>query len=91
MNGAEAHKPNDAGVWNFVKHGEITEVFVQSHKNPTFQGCALQQGRIAGIAIPLPSPDDVVAFSGEVSLRAAPNARVQQQLHVGAGSNSTRS
>lgn len=63
-------------------HSQLTEVLVESDKNPTFGMSGCEDFLIARILIPIARPDDIVAAHPECVGSSTPYAGVKEKSHI---------
>jgi hypothetical protein len=83
---AEPDQSKDSAVRQAANNRKLTEILVECNQDASFDTGCLQNRFVAGIRLPVAARGNIVTTRLQVSSRAAPNTRVEQQLHAVLGS-----
>ena len=72
-------------VRQLADNGELSKVLVEGHQDPALAEGPGEDLLVAGVGRPVAGPDDVMAGRAKASGRAAPDAGVEEELHVPIG------
>lgn len=81
LRGAEGDESDDARVRVPASDGEFAEVFVERYEYSAVRVRRREYLVVARVGGPLAGPDDVMASGDQGGARAAPDARVEEDLH----------
>ena len=79
-----SRKPHDSKnsvMWHSPDDRQFAEIFVKCDKYPSLRKSSAKNFFVAGICIPVPDPNDVVAVCAERDLNVPPHASIQENLH----------
>lgn len=95
LTSCQVHQTHDAMVRCAMKYRQLSKVLVERHQDSALPVGDRQDLRVAGIRIPVAAPHHIVPGLNQRLLGAAPDTRVQQDLHDAAAvfttNGSTRS
>jgi hypothetical protein len=76
--GTNSDEADHGGMRMIQSDGEVAKILVESYENPGFIECTTEDFLVAGVMLPLTSPDDIESSRAQLCERTTPNAAIEQ-------------